>query len=164
MEGVSDREARSPLTRGRGNRSWSSKARGQPRIGGTTGDVRGHSRSTTGEENAPMGRPPARAARRNEARKGFEADHRVARNRSWICAVKRRPTGVGLPQGGPAPRRRTAHRVGARARESAVGLSHRWKGSTCEVDAARVACSVVERFVGARVVSRLQKSVRSIFP
>jgi len=122
MEGVSDRETRSPLTRGRGKRSWSPKARGQPRVGGTTGDVRGHSRSTTGEENAPMGRPPARAARRHAALKGYGADHRVARSRSWICAVKRRPTGVGLPQGGPAPRRRTAHRVGARARESAVGL------------------------------------------
>jgi hypothetical protein len=68
-----------------------------------------------------------------------------------------RPIGVGLLKGGPTPRRRTTRQLGPRAHVGGLGR-------TCVVDAAKAACSVIERCPGARVVSRLQKSVRSIFP
>lgn len=37
-------------------------------------------------------------------------------------------------------------------------------GRACGVSATQVVRSVIERFTGARIVGRLQKSVRSIFP
>lgn len=67
------------------------------------------------------------------------------------------PTGAGLSKDGPVPRRTRAHRCsGFRLRKT---VSRR----ACGVGAAQVARSVIERCSSARYVSRLQKSVRSIF-
>lgn len=119
MEGVSDRTSRS-LDERAGEAILVSAARGQPRIGGTTGDVRGHSRSAIGEENAPLGRPPARAARRLDARKGDGATHRVARSRSWSCAVKRQANRGRIAARWSGATQENRSSSGARVRESAL--------------------------------------------
>jgi hypothetical protein len=94
-----------------GEASLVPETRGQPRVAGATWDVRGYSRSVIGEDNAPMTRSPHSgaptscrpkiAARRITVSRGTEAG-------PALSSV--RPTGVGLPKGGPAPRRRTTRR------------------------------------------------------
>jgi hypothetical protein len=115
-------------------------------------------RSVIGEDNAPMPRSSDRATPALRRPKGRRGCHGVAREPKLdLTPSSVRPTGVGLLKGGLAPRRRTTRQLGPRAH---VGES----GRTCVVDAVKAACSVIERCSGARVVSRLQKSVRSIFP
>jgi hypothetical protein len=131
---------------------------GKPRSTETTGDVRGRSRSVIGEENTPVGRASQTWTPRRRAPRKRTRRHRVATGPSWPAPSSARPTGVGLSQDGPAPRRTNAGRYsGLRLRVPA-------RGRACGVSATQVVRSVIERFSGARIVSRLQRSVRSIFP
>lgn len=85
---------------------------GKPRTAETTGDVRGRSRSFIGEENAPVGRAPGNgrpdASILERGRGGNTVPNQTKAGRAPSSA---RPTGVGLSQDGPAPRRTNARRI-----------------------------------------------------
>jgi hypothetical protein len=82
---------------------------GKPRTAGTTGDVRGRSRSFIGEDNAPARRAPMKgrpdASILERGRGGNTVPHQTEAGPAPSSA---RPTGVGLSQDGPAPRRTNA--------------------------------------------------------
>jgi hypothetical protein len=164
MEGVSDRTARSRLTRGRRKRSWSRSARGWPRI---DGDDRGRQRSLA-QRHWRRQRSHGAAARKGSP------TPRLPKGRRSGSPCREEPK-LDLRRQAQANRGRIAERrsgatqencasIRGSGRESALVSRPDVPGSTCGVDTAKVVCSVVERFTGARVGSRLQKSVRSIFP
>jgi hypothetical protein len=106
-----------------------------------------------------MARSPERATRRLEARKGREA---VTPCREQPKLDLRRQASGQL---GSDCRKVVRRRAGEPPVEPGASCPRYGEmGSTCGVDAAKAACPVTERLSGARVVSRLQKSVRSIFP
>jgi hypothetical protein len=99
-------------------------------------------RQHSGGVGAPTKGTPTQRAPRGDA-----AAHRVASDRSWTCAVKRQAN---------------RGRIAARRSGATGGGRPSRAGSSPGVGAAKAACSVVERSTGTRVVSRLQRSVRSI--
>lgn len=151
------------LTRGRWKRSWSRELAGNRRPTGRQGTSEVTRAAPSEKKTLRWGGRPARAARRLVSRKGDAGGPCVARNRSWSCAVKRQANRGRIAARWSGATQENCASIVARGRASERG-SRRCTGKTCGVDAAKVACSVVERFTGARVVSRLQKSVRSIFP
>jgi len=138
----------SSLTRGRRKRSWLLEsvrvfriAAGRDRERQRSDVSLVHGRKSQAEVVPPEGgarHPPSRKARRSRARIG----------RSWRRAVKRAPS-----------RGWIAARWSGVARENPTLGS----GKNPAVGAAQAARPEVERSTGARVVSRLQRSVRSIF-
>lgn len=159
MEGVPGRTKSFALTGGRWKRSWSSATR-ETEPGG---DDRGRQRSVaqlhrrrqrSGGAGTPTGAPTSPSSREEEA-----AGNTVSRQtEAGPAPSSARPTGVGLSQDGPAPRRtNVGPGSGFRLR---IGAN----GRACGVGTTQVVRSVIERFSGARIVGRLQKSVRSIFP
>jgi hypothetical protein len=147
------------LTRGRRRRSWSLVAVGSHRRAReTTRDVRGRSHNSFGEENAPMGWAARESAPTPRSREGTRRNTVWRRAEAGHAPSSAGPTGVGSSQDGPAPR-------GTYARlELEASVSRAGGRNGHGVYAAKAACSVTERFTGARVVRRLQMSVRSIFP
>jgi len=147
MEGASDRESR-PFDEGTAEAVLAPRKRPGFRIAAGRDRERqrsdvslAHGRKRQAEVAPPEGgarHPPSRKARRSRARIG----------RSWRRAVKRAPS-----------RGWIAARWSGVARENPTLGS----GKNPAVGAAQAARPEVERSTGARVVSRLQRSERSIF-
>ena len=98
-----------------------------------------------------------RAPRRFAPREGTRRQYRAEPDQSWSRAVKREANRGRIVErwsGAMQDERSLAFGV------SAPGTA---SGRACGVSATQVVRSVIERFTGARIVSRLQKSVRSIF-
>ena len=159
MEGVSVRLIPVSLTRERVRRVWSSNLPGNREWRGrheTSEVTRTASSETT---TLPWRGRPTRATRRRAAQK-WRQDGSPCREEPKLD-LRRQASG----QPGSDCRKVVRRRAGEPLVENGASCpAHDALGSTCGVDAAKVACSVVEQFTGARVVSRLQKSVRSIFP
>jgi hypothetical protein len=137
-----------PLTRGRRKRSWLLESvRVSGLLRGATGSVRGRTSASRMAENArPRWHRQKAAPGIHRAERRGEAVHGSAE--AGGAPSSARPAGAGSPQGGSGV-----------ARENPTLGS----GKHPAVSAARAARPEVERSTGARVVSRLQRSERSIF-
>jgi len=137
----------SSLTRGRRKRSWLLESvRVSGLLRGATGSVRGRTSASCMAEKA---RP--RWYRRKAA-----PGSALAERRTETCTD--RPKLEARRQARAQPRRITARWSGVARENSALG-----SGKHPAASAARAVRPEVERSTGARVVSRLQRSVRSTF-
>lgn len=143
----------SSLTRGRWQRFWflaSVWGSRSGRLRGATGSVRGRtSASCMAEKATPRWRRqkavPGSATRRKANRDVYGSA------KAGGAPSSARPAGVGLSQDGPASHGRTR------------ALRKKGEGKHPAVSAAQATRPEVERSMGARVESRLQRSERSIF-
>jgi hypothetical protein len=174
IEGVSGRTKSFVLTSGRWKRSWRLSESdgsnpvahlGKPRPAGVTGDVRGRSRSFIGEDNTPAGRALERVLRRRAPRERTRRQTVSRQTEAGPAPSSARPTGVGLSQDGPAPRRTNARwSSGFRLRSASKreGLRGRHDASRALGNRAVYGCSYRESIaeVGKKHLSRASEGSR----
>lgn len=124
-----------------------------------TEDVRGRSRSFIGEDNTPVGWALVKSA----------PTSRSSREDPTVEPCRDRPKLVPRRQVRGQPGSDCRKMVRRHAGRTLVGIrgfgfEPPATGRACGVGMTQVVRSVIERFTGARIVSRLQRSVRSIFP
>jgi hypothetical protein len=144
----------SSLTRGRRKRSWLLESVRSHELRKATGRDRERQRSDVslahGRKRQAGVAPPNRAVPGSAPRRKANRDV-YGSAEAGGAPSSARPAGVGLSQDGPASHGRTRP------------LRKGEKGTHPAVSAAQAARPEVERFTGARVDSRLQRSERGIF-
>jgi hypothetical protein len=148
-KGALSRDKPSSLTRWRWKRFWFlADVRNSGRQRGATGSVRGRSPALCSADNVGPGKCHRQKVVFEVSWAERSTKPRVRSGRSWSRAVKRVPN-----------RSRIAEQSVVRRRSEETDLG---RGSIQRFSVAQATNPEVERSTGARVVSRLQRSVRSI--